>query len=499
MGRLPFNAKRDRKEDAAPARGASGGALSVRSLAAMIDDSLRVGLPSRVMVEGEVSGFRERTHWYFDLKDADAVVSCVVFASSASKLSRIADGDRVVVHGRVEFYAKAGRVSLIATRVEHVGEGAQDAALRRLVEEIRGLGWLDLERKRRLPSFPMRIAVVTSRSAAALQDVLTTLDRRCRMTGVLLADAPVQGDAAPRAVAARIDELSRRADELGIEAVIVTRGGGSAEDLAAFNDRDVARAIVRCSVPVVAAIGHETDTTIAELVADVRAATPTQAAVLVAPDSEAIGEMLDMHASRLSFAMTRAVGNERARVEAIENRLKRRGAAQAVRGAVSGLESAERTLARTARRAPAARRQMLDRLELRLGAVRPDRFLARRQAQRAARLADASARLKAAAEARLIGARRRAAASARELHAVGPAEVLRRGYSVTLGPDGSVLRSVKGAPAGTSIETRLADGSVRSVVGGKADLARAPRKTKKPPRRGGDAGRDQLDLFDRAE
>ena len=467
--------------------------MTVRSLAAAIDDSIRSGLPARVAVEGEISGFRERTHWYFDLKDPDAVVSCVVFASSAAKLERVADGDHVVVHGRVEFYAKAGRVSLIATRVEPVGAGQQDAALRRLVEEIRGLGWLDAERKRRLPAFPMRIGVVTSRSTAALQDVLSTLQRRSPMTRVLLADAPVQGQAAPGAVAARIDQLSARAAELGIEVVIVTRGGGSAEDLAAFNDRGVARAIVECSVPVIAAIGHETDVTVAELVADVRAATPTQAAMLVAPDGDAVDEMLAMRQSRLSFALSRLIRGQRDRLGRFAAQLARGGARAVARSERRRLDEASRALQRGVRAGIAARRQRVDRLEVRLSAARPDRLLSRRHVEQAARLADASARLRAAARARMVASRRRLAAAGRELHAVGPAAVLRRGYSVTLREDGTVLRSVADAAKGATLETRLADGSVKSLVGGTPDRTRAPRAAKPGP------GPDQLDLFDRAE
>lgn len=493
MGRLPFNARRDRTEPPAGAASQGERPLSVRSLATLIDDAIRGGLPARVRVEGEVSGFRNRTHWYFDLKDAEAVVSCVVFASSAAKLQPISDGDKVVVHGRVEFYAKAGRVSLIATRVEHVGEGAQDAALRRLVEEIRALGWLDPERKRRLPAFPSRVAVVTSRSAAALQDVRATLQRRCPMIRILLADSVVQGEAAPAAVAARVDELSARADELQVDAVIVTRGGGSAEDLAAFNDRDVARAIVQCAVPVVAAIGHETDTTVAELVADVRAATPTQAAVLVSPDADAVNEMLAMHGSRLAYAASRAVVAHTQAMQSLGAGLRRSGGREAVERAMRHLDgtaaAADRAIAGTLSR----RRHRLDQLELRIAAARPDRAMAHRHALHAATLAELTARLRAAMAARVTSGVRRLAASARELHAVGPAEVLRRGYSVTLAADGRAIRSVADAPKGSKIETRVADGSVTSVVGG------VPDRTRGAKRQGPRPSRDQLDLFDRPE
>ena len=493
MGRLPFNARRDRSDSTPAESSAKARPLSVRSLASMIDGAIRGGLPAQVSVEGEVSGFRHRTHWYFDLKDTDAVVSCVVFASAAARLQPIENGDSVLVRGRVEFYAKAGKVSLIATRVEHVGQGQQDAALRRLIEELRELGWLDPERKRRLPPFPSRVAVVTSRSAAALQDVLATLRRRCPMLRVLLADAPVQGDAAAAAVAARIDALSSNAADLGLDAIIVTRGGGSAEDLAAFNDRTVARAIVESSVPVVAAIGHETDTTVAELVADVRAATPTQAAVLVSPDVDAVNEMLEMHRSRLSFAVTRAVTRHGTSLEAAAASLARAGGKRLMGNRRDHFAEAAARLHRAMADASTPRHRAVERLELRLSAARPDRQIAKRHARQSSSLAAASARLRAAIRAKLIEAQRRAAASARELHAVGPAEVLRRGYSVTLDSGGKVLRSVADAPPGSKIETRLADVSVGSVVGGTPSRGRIARKQGPRP------ARDQLDLFDRAE
>ncbi len=490
MSRLPFNARRARGEGDPPKR-PDDRPMPVSALAGLIDQALRDGLPARVSVEGEISGFRERTHWYFDLKDEQAVVSCVVFASTAAKLDRIADGDHVVARGRVEFYARAGRVSLIVTGIQRAGEGRHEAALRRLVEEIRTLGWLDAERKRRLPPFPTRVAVVTSRTGAALQDVLDTLRRRAPMIEVLVADARVQGDGAAAEITERIRDLSERAEELGVDAVILTRGGGSSEDLAAFNDRGVAQAVLECAVPVVAAIGHETDTSIAELVADVRAATPTQAAVLVSPDREAVGELLDAHRSRLAFALSRRLETAREQLNASRRRLDRVHPGRFLVAERQRLGERGHRIESAIGNALGGLGRQLDRMQLSLNRLRPDRRMAREHAGHAAALSRATARLESVLRARLTASQRRLASSARELHAVGPMEVLSRGYSVTLGPDGSVLRSVEDAPAGARLETRLPDGSVRSVVGGRPNLSRAPRARSAPP--------GQLDLFDRAE
>ncbi|MCA9289351.1 MAG: exodeoxyribonuclease VII large subunit, partial [Phycisphaerales bacterium] len=279
--------------------------MSVAALAGLIAGALET-LPRPVRVAGEISGLRDRTHWYFDLKDADAVVSCVMFASAARKAGFVPEnGQAVVAGGRVEFYAKGGKVSLICDRLEPVGAGALELAFRKLVGEIRALGWFDPERKRALPTFPRRIAVVTSRTGAALQDVLDTARRRCPAVDIAVVDVRVQGDRAAGEVAAAIEWLGRRHTHLGIDAILVTRGGGSMEDLWAFNEKPVAAAIVACPVPVVAAIGHETDVTIAELVADERAATPTQAAMRLIPDRAALGEQVEAVASALRGSIER--------------------------------------------------------------------------------------------------------------------------------------------------------------------------------------------------
>lgn len=475
MSRVPFDARSIASTPRSPE-----GPLRVGALAAMVSSALDSGLPAKVSVIGEISGFRERTHWYFDLKDADAVVSCVVFASAWRRLGFVPEpGAQVVVSGRVEFHAKTGRLSLLGASVQPVGAGALDLALRRLVEELRALGWLDQSRKRPLPVFPGRLAVITSRSGAAFQDVLDTIRRRCKCMGVLLADARVQGDGAAAEVTARLRQIARRHRELGVEVVLITRGGGSAEDLWAFNDRELARAIVESPIPVVAAIGHETDTTVAELVADLRAATPTQAAMLIAPDSHAIGEQLDSTSRRLGLALRRAASGRRGELAAAEGRLRRAIERTALAGAGADVERLRGTLARVAPTRVIAWWTRFERAAARLGRQEPARVAARRQAQRAAALRAAQLRLRSVIRARLAAFNVAAASGARQLEAVGPLAVLERGYSVTLDASGRVVRRVADVSAGTNIETRLVDGSVRSVVGGAPDRSRAPRAVRR--------------------
>lgn len=463
--------------------------MTVSQLAGRISGAVEAGLPGKVRVIGEVSNFRERTHWYFDLKDAGAVVSCALFAGAARK-SRFtpSNGQEVVVTGRVEFWEKAGKVSLIADKLEPVGAGALELAFRALCDELRGLGWFDAGRKRSIPAFPRRVAVVTSRSAAALQDVLDTMRRRCPATDVVLLDVRVQGDGAAAEVAAALAWLGAHRERLAIDAVLVTRGGGSMEDLWAFNERVVAEAIVNCPIPIVAAIGHETDTTIAELVADLRCATPTQAAVRLTPDRAALLEQLDSLSSRIRSIIQRRMRDRQERVDQAAGRPFMADPLELVlreRRHLDSLTGHARSAAGSRVRGAAHR---LERLAGRLEAHRP----AALQAKRAAALEGVQARLSAAMRRRvavidLTILQGRLAVSwdtrserddvrlstlARQLGAVGPMSVLRRGFSYTMKEGGTLVRVPSDVAPGDLLRTRLAEGEVRSVV--KSDGESAP-------------------------
>lgn len=470
--RLPFDPS---KMAAARAKAAAPEApLTVAQLAGRISAAL-AAMPGPMRVIGEVSGFRERTHWYFDLKDAAALVNCVMFAGAARRFRWAPqNGQEVIVTGRVEFYDKAGKVSLIVEKIEPVGAGALELAFRALCEEIRALGWFDAARKRPIPACPRRIAIVTSRTGAALQDVLDTMRRRCAATEVALVDVRVQGEGAAEEIAEAIRWIGLNHRRLGIEAILVTRGGGSMEDLWAFNERIVAEAIVQSPVPVVAAIGHETDVTIAELVADLRAATPTQAAMRLTPDRGALLEQLASLAARLRSAVERRLEIGR-HVEALAGQLRLA------------------TVGRVRQEAHA-----LERLSGRLEAFRP----AALHARRAAMLEGLERRFETAMKQSLLRARLRVAGAGRQLLAVGPMSVLRRGFSYTTLEDGRLLRAPSDVRPGDKIRTVLADGEVRSTVDGDAvptprPLPSTPAPSARPGRRNGRSGPspDQMDLF----
>ena len=265
-------------------------------------------------MEAEVSNFSRPAsgHWYFSLKDRDAQLRCAMFRQR-NLLARFTprDGQQVLARGRVSLYEPRGDYQLIVEQLEDAGDGA----LRRAFEELRARlaaeGLFAAERKRPLPAVPARIGVITSPTGAAVRDILHVLARRFPAADVLIYPVPVQGAAAAPAIAAALDLASARNE---CDVLILARGGGSLEDLWAFNDERVARALARCSLPVVSGVGHETDVTIADFVADVRAPTPTAAAQLVVPDRRVWQQRLALLARRFGAAMQRTLLEAGARV-----------------------------------------------------------------------------------------------------------------------------------------------------------------------------------------
>ncbi len=500
VGRLPFDPGKMASKKARDDR-----PLSVSELAARVDSTLKRGMGEPVRVVGEISGFRDRTHWYFDLKDAGAVIGCVIFASSARRLSiRPADGQEVVARGRIEFWAKGGKLSLLCDSLEPVGEGALDQAFRQLCAELRGLGWFEQSAKKPIPGFAKRVAVVTSETGAALQDVLDTAGKRCPAIDITVIDVRVQGQAAAGEIARAIQLLDSRPG--AFEAIILTRGGGSKEDLWAFNEREVAQAIHVCSIPIVAAIGHESDTTIAELVADLRCATPTQAAMAVFPDREALGRQIDSMQRRMQADIRRRLELARRRVGQAEQRPWMRDPRRLLDPIADKLIGRERTLRREMQLRLQSARARLDRLAVQLDAHRPAVVHARLRARVEARQVALGTVL-----AKRLGEHKwRIASAERELEAISPHRVLERGFSWTTGTDGMLVRSAAQVSPGDVIETRLADGSIASKVTDAVSQAETSKKavrTKKAPndRRGSKSaskaqsesnpGPDQMDLF----
>jgi exodeoxyribonuclease VII large subunit len=521
-GRLPFDPSRMKGKRTGERAGDGGnmppesvlpmnknpadhGAITVSALASKIDHALKNGLPDRFVVVGEISSLAHRTHYYFSLKDDQAVISAVVFASSARKMGYTPiHGDSVIARGRVEYYAPGGRISLIVTSMMPVGEGGLQRRYKELCDTLRNRGWFDPSQKHELPSFPRRIAVVTSKDGAAVQDVINTLGKRCPCIEIVIVDVRVQGERAVSEIVRAISMLNHRAGELCIDAILLTRGGGSLEDLWAFNEIKVAEAIHESELPIVAAIGHETDTTIAELVADQRCATPTQAAMVLSPDREALEEQLSSVVDRLQ----RAVGSElrylRQRLEALTSSRSMSDPREIISVHRDRLSASCDRLLLSARDKIGNQRAQLDRVAIKLARLQPSSVHARREEH----LRMVHQRLERVMTRSISRRKDELVSISRELHAIGPAQVLSRGFSVTSRPDGSLVRSIAEVKNGEALVTTLMDGKVHSLVqspqNGKAKGEpdspdpRLKPKIAAPLRRSSKAkptDRDQLDLF----
>ncbi len=274
-------------------------------------------------LEGEISNWKRAAsgHIYFTLKDAQASLRCVIWRSQARRLIYIPqrDGEAVLAHGKISVYEAGGNYQFYVDDLEPAGEGILYAQFERLKARLSAEGLFEAELKQSLPPFPRRIGLVTSPDGAALRDILNVLRRRYPLARVILSPTPVQGETAPPQIIAALEAISRQV----VDVIILARGGGSLEDLWAFNDEKLARAIVACPIPVVTGVGHEIDFTIADFVADLRAPTPSAAAELVTPDSLELKQLLYHHQLALVDAAQQLVTTTRTRLQARQWALER--------------------------------------------------------------------------------------------------------------------------------------------------------------------------------
>lgn len=432
--------------------------LSVAHLDRLIKRLIE-GATADVRVRGEVSGLRRAGsgHSYFSLKDEDedALIDCVMYRSApprAHKLLR--EGERVVVGGRVTMYAPRGRLQFVAEDVLETGRGALLEALEKLKKKLAAEGLFDPARKKPLPSDPKTIAVLTSRDGAAIHDVCRVAFRRGRVR-ILLVATPVQGAGAPERIAHAIAFADRVA---GLDAMIVTRGGGSAEDLMAYNDERVVRAIAAAKTPVVSAVGHEIDVTLADLAADRRAATPSQAAELLVADDGERRSVLAHLGQRLRRAAEHSLASARAKLGRLFARLgepRRRLLEQSQR-----YDELEARLERAMRRRLARVRGHIERDLRRLESQHPRRVLA------AARIAlgPQLPALTHAFQARLALLARGVERHAARLDALSPLAVLSRGYAIATAVDGRVLNDARLVATGDRVLLRLHRGRLHTRV-----------------------------------
>ena len=369
---------------------------------------------NRVSVRGEISNLKYHTsgHIYFTLKDASAAIACVMFAGARGGLAfRMSNGQQVVVDGAVNVYERDGKYQLYATKIRQDGAGELYEKFLELKEELEEMGMFATEYKQPIPKFVRRLGVVTAPTGAAIRDIINIATRRNPGIRIILYPAKVQGEGAAESVAAGLAAL----DALGVDVIIVGRGGGSIEDLWAFNEETVARAIFSCHTPVISAVGHETDTTIADFVADLRAPTPSAAAELAVADVTAWLQVLDEDALQLQRLMQRMIKDARSR---------------------------------------------LRECELRMRYAKPQQRLM----QQKQRLDEYEERLRRAMQSLLEQTRHQLALIEERLRRLSPYEKLESGYGCILAEDGTRIRSISQVAPGEVVQIYLADGQMTARI-----------------------------------
>lgn len=450
-----------------------------------------------IWVEGEVVGLKAHPtsgHRYFELQDPGAKLPCVMWRSAAripAAAAALAEGKRVRCHGHLTLWEGGGRFQMIVDRVEPAGAGDIAARIEELKRRLQAEGLTATERKRPLPPVPRAVGVVTSPAGAALHDVLKVLARRVPVP-VVVAPCAVQGEEAAASIVAALERIGRRPE---VDVVILTRGGGSAQDLMAFNTEVVARAVAACPVPVISAVGHEIDVTVVDLVSDLRAATPSEAAERAVPTVAAVAERLAWVVGRSARALRqrltaegRALDRLRARLPTAERLVG--PPAQALDGT---LERGHRALEERLER----RRRALEDLRRRLAAAHPRWRLAQQRGRlatlrsrldgwgdrglqpAAGRLELAGRALRATAPGLVAAPRARLGAASARLEALSPLAVLARGYALARTADGAVLTDAARVAPGDAVEIALARGRVdcevrRTDPGGSLERPRRP-------------------------
>ncbi|MCB9852423.1 MAG: exodeoxyribonuclease VII large subunit [Phycisphaerales bacterium] len=485
-------------------------ALSVSRVTAMIRGALTTAFPKTLHVVGELSNVSRPSagHVYFTLKDSSSELRCVMWRTDATRLKfDMTDGLAVVASGKIDVYEPRGQVQFYVRQLQPRGVGALELAFRQLKEKLAAEGLFDRERKRPLPAFPRTIGVITSATGAAIQDIQNTIERRYPKVRVITKNVRVQGDGAAAEVASAIQEFNRVARRVGgVDVLIVGRGGGSLEDLWAFNEEVVARAIAASEIPIVSAVGHEVDFSIADFVADVRAATPTAAAELVVPVLADVMAGIDGIERRVCRAMQLQIDGMRNRLASVVRSTWFRDPVGAIRRWHQWLDETSGRLRYVLHRAASERRRRIAKVELKLVRSRPVVVLERRrlavdrlahrllwvmreglvresrrlalvgsQLQRTSpvhyatsarsRLTTLERRLRRGIATLLAVRSRRVVTVDGRLVAASPAQVLKRGFSITRRLRGrDVIRSPEGLREGDRIVTETADGEFHSRV-----------------------------------
>lgn len=407
---------------------------TVTQISRLIKETLEDNLPPRLTVSGEISDFKHHTsgHCYFSLRDEDVVLPCVMWASKFNKVKfQPENGMAVLATGHIDVYLPGGKYQLYVDKLEPAGIGALQLAFEQMVKRLTAEGLFKEEHKKPLPPYPSRISILTSESGAAVHDITDSIWNRWPCAKLLLYPVPVQGDGAVEKIAKAIRDINRRNKQLKLDLIIVGRGGGSLEDLWAFNEEVVARAIFDSQIPVVSAVGHEVDVTIADLVADVRASTPTKAGVVAVPDAEEVSVRLRHFAKSLT-------DRTRWKFQSNEQRL----------------DELSSTLSNSVRNVFSKARSKLSEFSEKVLRIEPHRLLARKIVE----LNELQNRAKIRIKTRINNLRLQLTAKSNRLAALNPKSVLKRGYSITTNKaTGAIVRKAEDVKVGQTISTEFAN------------------------------------------
>jgi exodeoxyribonuclease VII large subunit len=421
---------------------------------------LEMGFP-RITLEAEISNLARPAsgHLYFSLKDDKAQIRCAMFRSSASRMGiAVQNGMKVLARGRVSLYEQRGDYQLIVDSMQDAGEGILQRQFEELKKKLDAEGLFDPAHKQELPLYPERIGLITSASGAAVRDLLHVLARRWPVARVRLYPVLVQGNEAAAEIRGAIESANRQG---WADTLIIGRGGGSLEDLMAFNDEAVARAVFASSIPLVSAVGHETDFSICDFVADLRAPTPSAAAELATPDQAVLKESFSRAQRQLQRRIQDALAQKTQGLDHLSHRLQQRHPASRLAEQAKQIEVLNTSLRRGIKRIFHDQSLKLDTLSRRLMVHRPDRKLAE-LSERVANLGKSIGRL---AENAVRSRHERLGNLARTLNAVSPLETIGRGYAViTSAQSGDVVSSVTQVEAGDKVSAQLKDGNLGCTV-----------------------------------
>lgn len=429
---------------------------TVSQVTTLIKTALENNLPGRLTVSGEISGWKLHSsgHCYFSLKDEGSILPCVMWGSNLSKVKfKPENGLAIFGTGYIDVYEPQGKYQFYIESMEPAGVGALQLAFEQMVKRLAAQGLFDEAHKRPLPKYPQRIGILTSESGAAIHDIVDSIWNRWPCVRLCFYPVPVQGEGAAGKIAAAIRDVNRRNDKLKLDVLIVGRGGGSLEDLWAFNEEVLARAIYDSKIPIISAVGHEVDTTIADLVADKRASTPTKAGEVAVPDAREVLKQLSSAESRLTGEVESVIELANQRLETLLASAVFRNPLLPVRNSQQQLDDIGGNLDELLRSLIASAKEKLREIFEKVVRIEPHRLLGRKMVE----VNDLRSKTNAAITALLSRAGLQLTAQEHRLAGLNPKAVLKRGYSITmLRRTGMVVKTPADVQIGDLMVTELA-------------------------------------------